>query len=348
MEIIQQNVKEFKECSESSKEMGRIMAVHRERYVILSEEKECYGRLKTSVYYPERGESKSDFPTVGDWVEIQSHQEGDCLITATLPRRSCFIRLNPSPGMPDQAVAANFDYVFIVMSLNQDFNRTKLERYLSVAWQSGGTPIILLSKADLGTQWEQETGIAADTAPGVDILLLSVKTGEGMEELQRYLKPEQTAVLLGSSGVGKSSLVNALMGQEVMDISEIREADSQGRHTTTHRQSFVLPSGAVIIDTPGMRKLNVSDAADGMSKVFRLIEELSGQCRYRNCSHNSEQGCAILEALSDGRLTQKQWETYEIMRREEAYARKRAERLERRQAKPQKKYNKKNRKWKTE
>lgn len=320
-----------------------VTAVHKDRYELLAGERKLYGRLKSANYYQDMAHRQQDgsdktgiqpvFPTVGDRVKLQYNPSGDSLILSTGPRRSVFLRKNPSPGMPDQAVAANFDFVFIVMSCNRDFNLTKLERYLSVSWQSGGTPVIILSKADLCEDVSEYLAKAMRIAPGVETAALSAVTGEGMEQLKKYLIKGKSAALLGSSGVGKSSLINALLGEEVMKTSSVREADSQGRHTTTYRQSFLLPTGAMIIDTPGMRVLGVSTAEDGMDRVFEDIEELISQCRFCNCSHGKEKGCAVQKALADGRLSTKRWDTYLRMKREEEHSRERAEYLQRKQMK---------------
>lgn len=326
-----------------------VTAVHKDRYELLAGEQKLYGRLKTANYYQdvthrqqadrektmeqEKTAGQSLFPTVGDRVKLQYNPSEDSLILSTNPRRSVFFRKNPSPGMPDQAVAANFDFVFIVMSCNRDFNPTKLERYLAVSWQSGGTPVIILNKADLCEDVSEYLSEAVRIAPGVEVIALSAVTGQGMEQLVKYLSDERTAVLLGSSGVGKSSLVNALMEEELMETFAVREYDAQGRHTTTHRQSFLLPNGAMIIDTPGMRVLGVSETDEGMDRVYEDIEELISRCRFRNCSHGREKGCAVQAALTDGRLSPKRWDTYLRMKREEEHSRKRAQYLQRKQMK---------------
>lgn len=330
-----------------------VTAVHRGRYELEAGENRFFGRMKASEFLqPGR---KEVFPTVGDRVEVNLREQGDSIITKVLPRKSVFMRLNATPGQPDQAVAANFDYVFIVMSLNGDFHETKLERYLTVAWQSGGTPVLILSKADVCENVEEYQKRAEKTAPGVEILCLSSKTGEGMQALAPFVGKEKMVVLTGSSGVGKSSLMNALMGREEMKTGAIRESDSQGRHTTTYRQCLRLPeqialpdgtvmqAGGRIIDTPGMRTLHVSEAQEGVAITFGDVEALSRQCRFGNCTHSGEPGCAIRAALEDGRLTEKRWQTYLAMKREERYAKQREAVLERKMSKHKQKYKRNSR-----
>lgn len=318
-----------------------VTAVHRERYELEAGGSIFFGRLKTSEFLYQKNEK--EFPTVGDTVEVDYQSNGDSTITGILPRKSVFLRLNSTQGQPDQAVAANFDYVFIVMSLNHDFHISKLERYLAVAWQSGGTPVVILSKADQCENVGEYREKAEKTAVGVEVLCLSAKTGEGMRRLEPFLRTGKTIVLLGSSGVGKSSLVNALLGNDTMKTGEIREYDSQGRHTTTHRQCFMLPdeitlgdgtkitAGARIIDTPGMRMLQVSYVEEGLSNTFADIEEWSMQCKFRNCTHGNEPGCAIRAAIENGNLSVKTWKNYLSMQKEEEFAKQRAKIRARRQ-----------------
>ncbi|MBQ8822318.1 MAG: ribosome small subunit-dependent GTPase A [Lachnospiraceae bacterium] len=307
-----------------------VIAAHRERYELLCEGKIAYGRLKTSAFY--NTAELVEFPTVGDEVEIIENCTGDSTIVKVLPRKSVFKRLNATPGQPDLAVAANFDYVFITMSLNKDFHVSKLERYLAVAWQSGGTPVIVLTKADLCEDRDRYVEEVLKVAPGVNFACVSSVTGEGFEGLEPYFAPGKTLVLLGSSGVGKSSFVNMVLGREEMLTGGIREADAQGRHTTTYKQSFQIPEeiylpdgkvlkgGGLIIDTPGIRKLIVSEAQQGMQVSFEDIEELAGMCRFSDCKHGKEPGCAIKEALENGTLDKKRWRTYQDMQREEQFA----------------------------
>lgn len=325
-----------------------VTAVHRGRYELETEGHTFFGRLKTAEFL--HSGKKELFPTVGDVVEICYHKQGDSVITGILPRKSVFMRLNATQGQPDQAVAANFDYVFIVMSVNRDFHETKLERYLTVAWQSGAVPVVILSKADTCENVEEYRRRAEKTAPGVEIICLSAKTGEGMQALEPFLAKGKSIVLAGSSGVGKSSLINALLGSEEMETGAIREYDSQGRHTTTHRQCFALPeqiglpdgsvirAGGRIIDTPGMRTLHVSQVEEGLATAFADVEILSARCRFGDCTHTGEPGCAVKAALADGSLSEKRWETYLAMKREEQHARQREKILERKQGRTKKKY----------
>lgn len=317
-----------------------VVAVHRERYELRAEEKTLYGKLKTATFY--NVSEVVDFPTVGDKVEISENPSGDSLILKVLPRKSVFKRLNATPGQPDMAVAANFDYVFITMSLNKDFHVSKLERYLTVAWQSGGTPVIVLTKADLCEDREFYLEQVTRVAPGVDFACVSSVTGEGFENLEKYFSAGKTLVLLGSSGVGKSSFANMVLGREEMLTGGIREADAQGRHTTTYKQCFsipeeiVLPDGSVllgggrIIDTPGIRKLIISEAEQGMQMSFEDIEELAARCKFSDCGHKKEPGCAIVAALEDGTLDSKRWRTYQDMLREERFASQRRKLIEKR------------------
>lgn len=331
-------------------ERAFVNAVHRERYELKNENEVFFGRLKTSDFYNQK--ESVEFPTVGDWVEIIKNDNGDSLITHVLERKSVFKRLNMTQGLPDQAVAANFDYIFIMMSLNHDFHMTKLERYLTVAWQSGGTPVILLSKADLCDEKEHYLSLVMKAAPGVEAYCISSHTGEGINKLERYFAKGKTIVLLGSSGVGKSSLTNVLLGTEEMLTGSIREADSQGRHTTTYKQCFQIPDtillpsgeqlvgGGQIIDTPGMRKLEMGDLEELSQSAFEDIEELASQCRFSDCAHQKEPGCAIKKALETGILDERHWKNYLNLQREEKYSKKRKEYLMKKIAKSRKEYKK--------
>lgn len=295
---------------------ARVIAVHKERYKLVCENGECYGRLKTREYYVE----DEDFPTVGDFVIIDYNSVGDSRIVKTLSRRTVFMRKDPNPGRGEQAVAANFDYVFIMQSLNHDYNVKRLERYLTLAWQSGAQPVIVLTKADLLEDFSEQVSTAELYAMGVPVHAVSARTGIGLSELGKYVSPQKTIVFLGSSGVGKSSLVNALAGEEIMATNGIREDDSKGRHTTTHRELILLKNGAMIIDTPGMRSLGMWDVTEGMGNAFADVERFLGRCKFTDCRHESEPGCAIKTAIESGKLTCERFESYLALKKEARYS----------------------------
>ena len=291
---------------------ARVTAVHKERYEIVCAHGITHAKLKTKEYYVD----VQDFPTTGDFVMVNYIENGDSQILATLPRKTFFSRRDPTPGRSEQAVAANFDYVFIMQSLNQDFNPKRLERYLTLAWQSGATPVILLTKADLVEDyWDYLTQVER-VAAGVNTHVVSAHTGFGLNRLNAYLQPGKTVVFLGSSGVGKSSLVNALAGETVMTVNAIREDDSKGRHTTTHRQLIRLQNGVMIIDTPGMRELGMWDVSEGLGDAFADVERFLGKCRFSDCRHEREPGCAIRAAIAAGELDVARWESYQKLKEE--------------------------------
>lgn len=287
---------------------GFVTAVHRDRYEVRVDGEDFYARLKTGVYYSE--ERAEEFPTVGDNVELVYNPMGDSLIVKTKNRTSKFSRKDPDNGRGEQIIAANFDYVFIMMSLNFDFNLKRLERYITVSWQSGAQPVIVLTKADIAEDLEQKVEMVGRIAIGADIHPVSSITGEGMEQLKKYFEPDKTIVFLGSSGVGKSTLTNYLLGEEIMETAGIREEDSKGHHTTTHRQLFVLNNGTKIIDTPGMRELGMWIVDDGMEHSFSDITNLTMQCKYSDCTHMGEPCCAVASALENGTLTYARWKNY--------------------------------------
>ena len=303
---------------------ARITAVHKERYELICEYGQAFGRLKTSIYF---GEGFASFPTVGDFVLIQYNCSGDSQIIKTLERKSKFAR-NDFSGhaagyvktVKEQVVASNFDYVFIMASLNHDFNLKRIERYLTLAWQSGAIPVVVLTKADLMDDFTEQVRAVEKIAVDVGVYAVSAKTGYGIDRLSEYLKPHKTIVFLGSSGVGKSSLVNALAGQEIMAVNDIRDDDSRGRHTTTHRQLIMLPSGVIIIDTPGMRELGMWEVSTGLGEAFADVESYFGKCRFPDCQHKSEPGCAIKAAIESEELPVERWNSYISLKREARFS----------------------------
>jgi len=293
---------------------ARVIAVHKERHNLISEHGECLGRLKSGSYFDALSD---EIPTTGDFVLIKYNSSGDSQILKTLPRHSRFVRSNFSghaagyvKTILEQVVAANFDFVFILTSLNQDFSVNRIMRYLTQTYQSGAQPVVILTKADLSPDFEVLVAEVQKAAPNVPVHAVSSHTGFGMEAVNAYLQPGKTVVFLGMSGVGKSSLLNALMEQEVMAVKAIREGDSRGRHTTTYRRLFMLPTGAMVIDTPGMRELGLFDAEEGISAGFSDVENLFPLCRFSDCQHKTEPGCAVLAALGDGSLAQERWQLY--------------------------------------
>lgn len=309
---------------------ARVLSVSRGQFQVISRHGESSAKLKGGVYYKEDGQAE-EFPTVGDFVELLYQPAGDSLITGTMERSSYFSRKDPDAGRGEQAIAANFDYVFIMMSMNHDFNLKRLERYLAVAWESGGTPVVVLTKSDLAEDPDGYIRKAEETAAGVDVAAVSTVTGEGLKQLDTFLKPGNTVVFLGSSGIGKSSLVNALAGETLMKVNDIRESDSRGRHTTTNRQMIKLDSGAVVIDTPGMRSLGMWDVTAGMGEAFQDVEGLIAKCRFSDCTHEKEPGCAVRAAIESGELDEGRLTRYRQLMRENEYAVKR-ERSKQKQA----------------
>ena len=259
-----------------------------------------------------------DHPAVGDWVAAELRPDGTGTIHAVLPRRSKFSRKEASGSSDrtrEQVVAANVDTVFLVSALGRDLNPRRLERYLATAWESGAAPVIVLTKADLHPDHAADLADVEAVAFGVPVHATSAVNGEGLDALAPYLGVGRTVALLGSSGVGKSTLVNRLAGSDLLATREVR-ADERGRHTTTHRELVPLPGGALLLDTPGMRELQLWDASDGLDQAFADVAELTAQCRFSNCSHRTEPGCAVRAALADGRLPAERWESYEKLERE--------------------------------
>lgn len=293
---------------------ARVTAARGGYFHVVCDNGPCVARLKASAYRDGR-----EPPATGDFVRLDWNPAGESRILQTLPRKSCFKRLDPSSsGRQAQILAANFDYVFLLMSLNQNFNVRRLERYLALAWESGAKPVVVLTKTDLlrgHKRFLKEAGRVAADAP---VHAVSAKTGKGLEELAPYVKPRATFVLLGSSGVGKSSLINALAEDEWMPTMEIREWDGKGRHTTTERELVMLPNGAMAIDTPGVRELGLWDAAGGVERTFADVEAFLGRCRFSDCRHETEPGCAVREAIASGKLPRERWEAYRRLVRETA------------------------------
>lgn len=260
--------------------------------------------------------SRRDLPTVGDWVAVQPPTDGGpAVIQAILPRTSCFSRKvaaakRQNAQHDEQVIAANVDTALIVCGLDRDFNLRRIERYLTFVYSSGATPIIVLNKADVCENLEAVIYDVEAIALGVPVHALAAKAGEGVEVLRRYLAPGKTVALLGSSGVGKSTIINALLGHERQRVNEISEHVNKGQHTTTQRELILVPGGGMIMDNPGMRELQLLGDESDLNSTFEEIEAFAEQCRFSNCRHDTEPGCAVKEALERGEIEHKRFRSY--------------------------------------
>ena len=299
----------------------RIVLAHRDRYLVRNEEEELYCVLTGSLRYRE------EYPVVGDYVEITVNPYGDSLIQKILPRRTAFFR--PDRGghadgfvktMQVQPLIANIDYVFIITSLNHDFSMNRIARYAAMAVSGGAKPVAVLTKADLCPDTEEKAEMVASLSGDLQVIAISSYTGYGLERLQAYFRPGVTIALLGSSGAGKSTLINTLAGREIMRTGGIREEDSKGRHTTTHRELIEL-DGVSFIDTPGLRELGMIDAEEGIAGTFSDIAELISQCAFSDCTHRNEPGCAIRQAMENGTLDPERWKMYSRLEKENRWSR---------------------------
>lgn len=298
---------------------GRVALEHKHIYRVLTRHGEVLAEVSGKLRH--QAASRADYPAVGDWVALSLRlDEGKATIHAVLPRFSVFSRRAAGPVAEQQIAAANVNTVFLVSALNHDFNLRRIERYLLLARESGAEPVIVLSKADLSEDVEEAVETVRAIAFGVPVHAVSSLSLEGMEALSPYLKEGRTIALLGSSGAGKSTLINRLYGSDIQLTGEIREGDDRGKHTTTYRELLVLPSGGILIDTPGMRELQLWEGADELDPTFRDIAALSESCAYKDCRHDKEPGCAVREALELGTLEAKRFGSYLKLKRELAYA----------------------------
>jgi len=304
---------------------GRVIEFRRNQYSVITQHGEVNAVLKGSFVFD--AVVRADLPCVGDFVLLQYNKEGVSRITEVLPRHSKFSRSDFSghgfahiKANREQIVAVNFDYIFIVTSLNRDFRLNRILRYVTQTRGSGGQPVVILTKADLTDDFSPQVNEVKEAIPDVAVHAVSSHTGFGIEALNVYLQPTKTVVFLGMSGVGKSSLLNVLANKDLMEVRETRKEDSsKGSHTTTHRQLFMLPSGVMVIDTPGMREIGLFDAEEKISAEFSDVEELFLQCRFSDCKHQNEPSCAVQNALKSGVLLHSRWEQYLTQKREDMY-----------------------------
>ena len=287
---------------------GRVSAQHRGEYDVLTEAGELRARVAGRLRH--EASSGADLPAVGDWVALREQT-----VVAVLPRRSAFLRKVNLGASEAQVLAANLDTIFVVTGLDADFSPRRLERYLTLAWESGAMPAVVLTKADLCADPYARLVEAEQVALGVSTHLVSNVTGEGIDELTPYLAPARTIALLGSSGAGKSSLANRLLGHEAQATKALAE-DGTGRHTTTARELFRLPGGALLVDTPGLREVQLWDADDGIEQAFADVDELAAGCRFNDCAHLREPDCAVQAAIDEGRLPRERLQSYRSLQRE--------------------------------
>jgi ribosome biogenesis GTPase len=296
---------------------ARVISQHRSLYIVWSERGELTATIAGSLRY--RTGSDNLYPVTGDWVAV-SPQPGEQkgVIMAVLPRKSSFSRQAPGGRTQPQVVAANIDTVFLVSGLDggRAMNLRRMERYLTLAWNSGASPVIVLNKSDLCPDIAPRIRDAREVAPGVPVHAISALENYGLDELRGYITGGQTAALLGSSGVGKSAIINALLGRELLQVRAVRESDREGRHTTTRRELILLPGGGTVIDTPGMREIQIRGEEEGLKDTFEDIEEIAGRCRFSDCRHDKEPGCAVRAAIEDGTLDPSRFRNYQKLQRE--------------------------------
>lgn len=296
---------------------GRVTVQQRDLYTLAGPDGELRARLTGRLAFTA---AAGELPVVGDFVAFTPPQgQGEGAVHALLPRRTVFTRRAAFSEHETQVVAANVDTALITEPINAPPNVRRLERYLAAARQSGAQAVVVLTKADLCADLPEALELARAVALGAPVIAVSVRTGAGMADFAAQLSPGRTAVLLGASGAGKSSLVNALAGQAVMATGEVRENDARGRHTTTHRELIRLPSGALILDTPGMRELGLMDAEAGLAATFEDVEALVAACRFSDCAHGAEPGCAVRAAIAGGALNEDRWRSYSKLQKELAH-----------------------------
>ncbi|MGH9163465.1 MAG: ribosome small subunit-dependent GTPase A [Vicinamibacteraceae bacterium] len=296
---------------------ARVIAEHQHIYRVSTEGDDLLARVAGRARH--RWREREAFPAVGDWVALRlAAHDGTPRIEGVLPRRSRFSRKAAGRAVEQQVLAANVDTVFLVSGLDHDFNPRRIERYLITAWAGGVAPVVVLNKADACDEVDGRRRAVEAIAPGVPIAVTSARRGDGLEELRAHVRPGRTVAFLGSSGVGKSTLINALLGEARQATREVRASDQRGRHTTTHRELIVMPGGGLLIDTPGMRELQLWEGEGALAAAFPDIEALAAECHFTDCTHDREPRCAVKQAVADGRLPAVRLAQYQTLRGEGA------------------------------
>jgi len=296
--------------------LGRVIAQYKDLYKVASEKTELLAEITGKLRYA--SEDMTDYPAVGDFVLMDREEEasGNAIIHQILPRKSMFVRRAAGTAHDVQVVAANIDTVFICMSLNNDFNLRRLERYLSIAWDSGAVPVVVLTKADLCQDLPERLLEVGRIALWSDVLVTSSMTADGYKDILKYIVPGKTVAFIGSSGVGKSTLINRLIGEDLIATQGLR-SDDKGKHTTTRRELLLIPGGGAVIDTPGMRELGLESA--NLSRSFADIDELTNSCRFKDCRHENEPGCAVRQAIEEGLIDEARLQNYKKLQKEARY-----------------------------
>jgi ribosome biogenesis GTPase len=298
----------FEKLSAQGLVLARVAMSQRDHYRLITEIAEIDAEPSGALYY--RTPDRAGMPVVGDWVTARVVGPGQAIVENVLPRRTLFSRRAAGRREDQQPIAANIDLVFLVCGLDGDFNLRRLERYLILTLESGAAPVVVLNKSDLCDDLDVRLAETASVARDAPVVPASTRAPAGLDAVVAFLAPGRTVALLGSSGVGKSSIVNAILGEERLVTNEVRASDSRGRHTTTHRELMPLPKGGALIDTPGMRELQLWAGEDAVESAFDDIAAIAQDCRFRDCSHTSELGCAVARALAEGRIAQDRWQSY--------------------------------------